>query len=136
MAPLNKVCKKTSTKDGRNAKQRRADKKRATRLASGKHIQLIRLNRELRKPVTRRSMLTSPPEAHLTEVATALKNRMRHQSNRWLNYNLGAPDVRGGQNELRWGFKWDTQLCERLDIERAEARRAAGVGPEAWVDDW
>ena len=82
--------------------------------------------------VTRRPMLTNPPEASLIN----LKSRIRHQSNRWLDYNLGAPDVRGGQNEIRWGFRSDVQLCERLDIERAEARRAAGVGPEAWVDDW
>lgn len=27
-------------------------------------------------------------------------------------------------------------MCERVDRERAEARRAAGVGPEEWVDDW
>ena len=33
-------------------------------------------------------------------------------------------------------FKWDTQLCERVERERAEARRAAGVGPEEWVNDW
>lgn len=34
------------------------------------------------------------------------------------------------------GGSWDTPLCERVERERAEARRAAGVGPEAWVDDW
>ena len=72
----------------------------------------------------------------LTKAATDLKNKLRHQSNRWLDYNLGAEDVRGAQNECRWGFKWDVQLCERLDRERADARRAAGVGPDAWVDDW
>ena len=27
-------------------------------------------------------------------------------------------------------------MCERVDRERAETRRAAGVRPEAWVDDW
>ena len=27
-------------------------------------------------------------------------------------------------------------MCERVCEERAEARRAAGVGPEEWVDDW
>ena len=69
-------------------------------------------------------------EPYLTAAATALKNRIRHQSNRWLNHNLGADDVRGCENEVRWGFRWDVQLCERVDRERAEARRIAGVGPE------
>ncbi len=81
-------------------------------------------------------VLRSSLEAHLTSVANALKSRIRHQSNRWLIYNLRADDVRGCQNELRWGFKWDTPLCERVERERAEARRAAGVGPDEWVDDW
>lgn len=84
--------------------------------------------------------LPKPPPSNrlpaLKAVALALKYKTRHQSNRWLSYNLGANDVRGCQNELRWGFRWDTPLCERVERERAEARRAAGVGPEAWVDDW
>ena len=123
------------TKDGRNAKQRRADKKRAIRLASGKQPRSSIWDRGPSLSPCR-PMLTSPAEAHLTAVATALKNRIYHQSNRWLDCNLRADDVRGGQNECRWGFRCDTQLCERLDRERAEARRAAGVGPDEWVDDW
>lgn len=80
-------------------------------------------------------MPASLPEPQLSVVATALKNKTRWQSNRWLDYNLRVDDVRGCQNEYRWGFKRDTQLCERVDREEAEARRAAGLGLEAWVDD-
>lgn len=42
----------------------------------------------------------------------------------------------GGKTSIVGVFKWDTQLCERVERERAEARSAAGVGPEEWVNDW
>ena len=41
MAPQNRVFKKQPPKDGRNAKQRRKDEKRAARLSSGKHMRLF-----------------------------------------------------------------------------------------------
>ena len=134
--PLSKHLKLRIKMPGQASKKRRADKKRATRLASGKHTNSSVKTGNFTALSYKGPCSRVPPEPHLKAVALALKHKTRHQSNRWLSYNLGANDVRGCQNELRWGFRWDTPLCERVERERAEARRAAGVGPEAWVDDW
>lgn len=53
-------------------------------------------------------------------VANTLKNKIRHQSNRWLTHNIRAEDTRACQHELRWGFRWNTQLCERVEREREQ----------------
>ncbi|KAL9127878.1 MAG: hypothetical protein Q9175_007646 [Cornicularia normoerica] len=130
MTPPNKIWKKKPTKDGRNAKQRRADAKRAARLES---------------------------EPQLTNVAAVLKSKRDRQSQRWVDHSMRTRQILGYQNEIRWGLKTGNthkisdeaqSAIERLDRERkaaleslnkgkaAAARPGAVVEPEVWVDDW
>ena len=101
-----------------------------------------------------RRMLTSLAAPHLDEVARSLRNRRLKQSNRWLNYMMKTGEIRGYEQEIRWGLRTgNTHLMsseaqfatDRLDRERSAAlsqlnREKKMANPsakdEVWVDDW
>ena len=135
MAPKdkNKVWKKQPTKDGRNARQRRADKKRAARLTSGKHTHShtspFRPTILPQSSFPRIPLLTSPPqrrtashgrrdrpqEPHPSSVEPVARPQLPGRRREWvperepLGVQMGHPAVRaGGERKSRgetcgWG---------------------------------
>ena len=99
-------------------------------------------------------MLTSLAASHLDKVATAIRNKRLKQSNRWVDHSMKNGEIRGYENEIRWGLKTgNTHLmsseaqyaADRLERERSaalsrlnRAKRMAdpSAEDEVWVDDW
>lgn len=93
--------------------------------------------------------LTIVAVAHITQTASALENRFRKQSRRWLRHQLKRPG-RGGipykvEQEIYYFLKTSEtdrlsadarQALARLETERAGAREAAAAEEMEWVDDW
>ena len=164
------MVKKNKAKDGKNARQRRAEQKRNERLTNRKPL-LSSAHTALSPADPLCSFLSIPPRPHpfhtlmwplLTSAAvphilateTALDSRQKHQFNRWVNEKLKTGEIRGYENEIRWGYKTGHthEMCneaqwamDRFESERAVAldrlNRAKtavnpGAKPDVWVDDW